>query len=116
MIEYCRPQKGMGMISAMIKTILVIATLLVLFSNCSRSGQFNDLELRWIKPYKRGDTIVFRSTALDLDTTFIESIEVSGRDDYGEIIRYRTVWCKNKSLFHKLEAHKMVSLIKYEDG
>ncbi len=95
--------------------IIFLLPCVLLIVSCSRTAKFDDQELRWIKPYQLNDTIVFRSSQLDLDTTFIDSVEISSRNNYGEVIRYRVIWYKNK-LFRRSASSPMVTLIKYQDG
>ena len=90
--------------------------MLFVLGSCGLSGRFDSDDMKWIDPYEHGDTIVFKSSREEFDTTVIVSIERSRKNDWGEIIRHVAVKYSNGKFKPDSDPETLISITKFETG
>lgn len=93
---------------------------LILFNlwSCGIKTRFSDHELKWINVYNEGDTLIFKSTTGELDTSFIIKKEIfypkyNPVENHGKYLpQWGIVWYKNKNLKYHPDGYRMITMIK----
>ncbi len=99
----------------------MFAGIIYLTACCMFKTRFSEEDLKWLNPYKEGDTLIFRSAMGDMDTSWIvqkviyypECNPIAGNAKY----KYQTgrIFFQNSKLRYSSGGKELISIVKHED-
>ena len=104
-----------------IKLLILIASILYFTACCMFKTRFSEEDLKWLNPYKEGDTLIFRSAKGDMDTSWIvqkviyypacNPIEVNAK------YKFHTgrIFYQNRRINYSSGGKELISIVKYGD-
>jgi len=100
----------------------ILAILAVIISSCCLiKTEFSEAELKWIDPYEEGDTLIFRSSTGEMDTSWIvqKVIYYPECNPIAHDAKYKhqtaRIYYQNSKLKYSSGGEELISLVKYED-
>ncbi|KAF0204404.1 MAG: hypothetical protein FD170_309 [Bacteroidetes bacterium] len=100
----------------------ILAILAVIISSCCLiKTEFSEAELKWIDPYEEGDTLIFRSTTGEMDTSWIvqKIIYYPECNPIAHDAKYKhqtaRIYYQNSKLNYSSGGKELISVVKYED-
>ena len=104
-----------------IKLLVLIAGILYFTSCCMFKTRFSEEDLKWLNPYKEGDTLIFRSAKGDMDTSWIvqkviyypECNPIEANAKY----KFHTgrIFYQNSKINYSSGGKELISVVKYDD-
>ena len=105
----------------LIKISLLIAFASFLGGCCLFKTKFSEEELKWLNPYNEGDTLIFRSAAGEMDTSWIvqKVIYYPECNPIAHNAKYKfhtaRIFYQNSKLNYSSGGKELISVVKYED-
>jgi hypothetical protein len=100
----------------------ILAILAVIISSCCLiKTEFSEAELKWIDPYEEGDTLIFRSSTGEMDTSWIvqKVIYYPECNPIAHDAKYKhqtaRIYYQNSKLNYSSGGKELISVVKYED-
>ena len=93
----------------------------MLASCCLFKTHFSEEELKWLNPYNEGDTLIFRSAAGEMDTSWIvqKVIYYPECNPIAHNAKYKfhtaRIFYQNSKLNYSSGGKELISVVKYED-
>lgn len=104
-----------------IKISLLIAFTSFLGGCCLFKTKFSEKELKWLNAYNEGDTLIFRSSEGDMDTSWIvqKVIYYPECNPIAHNAKYKfhtgRIFYQNSKLNYSSGGKELISVVKYED-
>jgi hypothetical protein len=100
----------------------ILAILVVIISSCCLiKTEFSEAELKWIDPYEEGDTLIFRSSTGEMDTSWIvqKVIYYPECNPIAHDAKYKhqtaRIYYQNSKLNYSSGGKELISVVKYKD-
>jgi hypothetical protein len=100
----------------------ILAILAVIISSCCLiKTEFSEAEFKWIDPYEEGDTLIFRSSTGEMDTSWIvqKIIYYPECNPIAHDAKYKhqtaRIYYQNSKLNYSSGGKELISVVKYED-
>lgn len=102
-------------------SVIFAISVFILNSCCLYKTEFTEAELKWIDPYEEGDTLIFRSSTGELDTSWIvqKIIYYPECNPIAHHAKYKhhtaRIYYQNSKLKYSSGGEELISVVKYED-
>ncbi len=102
-------------------SVIFAISVFLLNSCCLYKTKFTEEELKWIDPYEEGDTLIFRSSTGELDTSWIvqKIIYYPECNPIAHHAKYKhqtaRIYYQNSKLNYSSGGEELISVVKYED-
>jgi len=103
------------------KIIFIIAIMTVLNGCCLFETEFTEDDLRWLDVYNEGDTLIFRSSKGEMDTSWIvqKVIYYPACNPIAHHAKYKfqtgRIFYQNSKINYQSGGVELINVVKYED-
>lgn len=106
---------------SLMKLLLLGAGISYLTACCMFKNPLSEEDLKWLNPYNEGDTLIFRSSEGDMDTSWIvqKAIYYPECNPIAHHAKYKyhtaRIFYQNSKLNYSSGGKQLISVVKYED-